>query len=68
MSYFTEPIGFCEEARAVVLLDQTKGQCMLEHGCPPSRNCSLHSCFARISGITEAEALQGTCHRGWKNS
>lgn len=68
MSYFTEPFGLCEEAHAVALLDQTKGQCMLEHGCPPARNYPLHGCFVGISGITGAEALQSACHRGRKNS
>ena len=66
MSYITEPIGLCEEANTIVLLDQTKGQCMLEHGCPPGRKCPLDGCFARISGITDAESLQGIYHHNWK--
>ena len=55
MSYLDSPIGFCEVGRTIVLTDQTQKQCAFEHDCPPGRNCPLHNCFARISGITEAE-------------
>jgi len=54
MSFIDSPISRCEAVREMVLTDQTQGQCALEHGCPPGRNCPLDGCFAEISGVTEA--------------
>lgn len=59
MSYIDSPIGLCEAEHTVVLTDQTQKECALEHGCPPGRNCPLDGCFARVSGITEAQTLEG---------
>ncbi len=55
MSFFDSPISRCEPAHALVLTDQTKGECMIEHGCPRGRQCPLDGCFARISGLSESE-------------
>ena len=57
MSFIDSPISRCEAVREMVLTDQTQGQCALEHGCPPGRNCPLDGCFAEISGITEAAVI-----------
>ena len=57
MSFIDSPISRCEAVREMVLTDQTQGQCALEHGCPPGRNCPLEGCFAEISGITEAAVI-----------
>jgi hypothetical protein len=55
MSFFDSPVSRCEDAHSIVLTDQTQGQCVLEHGCPPGRKCPLDGCFARISGLSETE-------------
>ena len=57
MSFIDSPISRCEAVREMVLTDQTQGQCALEHGCPPGRNCPLDGCFAEISGVTEAAVV-----------
>lgn len=57
MSFIDSPISRCEAVREMVLTDQTQGQCALEHGCPPGRNCPLDGCFAEISGVTEAAVI-----------
>ena len=63
MSYIDSPIGLCEAEHTVVLTDQTQQQCALEHGCPPGRNCPLDGCFARISGIAEAQVPETLLER-----
>lgn len=57
MSFIDSPISRCEAVREMVLTDQTQGQCALEHGCPPGRNCPLDGCFAEISGVTETAVV-----------
>lgn len=52
MTTFDSPIGRCEAARAMVLLDQTQLECACEHGCPPDRICPLDHCFAEESGLS----------------
>lgn len=68
MSFIDSPISRCEAVREMVLTDQTQRQCALEHGCPPGRECPLDTCFAEISGVTEAATLRelaaaGAAHR-----
>jgi hypothetical protein len=58
MSFIDSPISRCEAVREMVLTDQTQRQCALEHGCPPGRECPLDTCFAEISGVTEAATLE----------
>ncbi|MDR2165816.1 MAG: hypothetical protein LBO79_09425 [Zoogloeaceae bacterium] len=45
----------CEAVREMVIVDQTKLECVQEHGCPPGRVCPLEGCFARISGLFETD-------------
>lgn len=68
MSFIDSPISRCEAVHEMVLTDQTQLQCALEHGCPPGRECPLDTCFAEISGVTEAATLEelaaaGAAHR-----
>lgn len=57
MSFLDSPICRCELMRAMVLTDQTQGQCAQEHACPLGTVCPLGNCFANESGISDAAAL-----------
>lgn len=59
MSGFDSPIGRCEAAKEMVLLDQTQAECATEHGCQSGQKCPLEGCFAEVSGLSDehAEAL-----------
>jgi len=48
MSRKMSQIARCEVAHIMVRTNQTQGQCTLEHGCPPGRDCPLGSCFANM--------------------
>ena len=37
MCTFDAPIARCEAMNEMVLLDETRRECALEHGCPPGR-------------------------------
>ena len=52
MCFFDSPIGRCEVAREMVLLDQTQHECAHEHGCPPGQVCPFDSCFCEMSGVS----------------
>jgi len=52
MCFFDSPIGRCEVAREMVLLDQTQRECAREHGCPPGQACPFDSCFCEMSGVS----------------
>ena len=46
MSFLDSPMCRCELMRAMVLTDQTQGQCAEEHTCPPGQLCPLRDCFS----------------------
>jgi hypothetical protein len=43
----------CEAVGEMVIIDQTKMECMCEHECPPGRVCPLEGCFSEVSGLFE---------------
>lgn len=52
MAMFDSPVGRCEVAQRMVLLDQTQQECAHEHHCSPDTDCPLDGCFAEESGIS----------------
>ena len=58
MSFLDSPVCRCELMRAMVLTDQTQGQCAQEHECPPGTVCPLGSCFANESAVSGAALVQ----------
>ena len=56
MSTLDSPIGRCEAKKEMVLLDETQAECAAEHGCEPGCDCPLEGQFAKVSGLSDAQA------------
>ena len=56
MSTLDSPIGRCEAKKEMVLLDETQAECAAEHGCKPGCDCPLEGQFAKVSGLSDAQA------------
>ena len=56
MSTLDSPIGRCEAKKEMVLLDETQAECAAEHGCEPGHACPLEGQFAKVSGLSDAQA------------
>lgn len=57
MCTFDSPVGRCEVAKEMVLLDETQQECAREHGCPEGQRCPLEGCFAQRSGVSAQTEL-----------
>ena len=53
MSFIDFPIARCELAHAIVLTDETQGECAREHDCPPGTACPLCGYFTETTGVSE---------------
>lgn len=60
MCTFDSPIGRCEVARAMVLLDETQAECAFEHACPAGTVCPFEGCFNPVSGVSIEHAAELT--------
>lgn len=56
MCTFDSPIGRCEVAKEMVLLDETQRECACEHNCAPGTDCPLEGCFTPVSGLSVEHA------------
>jgi len=53
MGVFDARFAPCEAIKEMVIIDQTRTECVCEHECPPDRVCPLEGCFAEVSGLFE---------------
>lgn len=56
MCTFDSPIGRCEVAQEIVLLDQTQCECSREHACVAGTECPFEGCFTPVSGLSVEHA------------
>lgn len=52
MCTFDSPIGRCEVAKEMVLLDETQSECAREHDCACGAECPFEGCFTPVSGLS----------------
>jgi hypothetical protein len=45
---FDSPFEFCPKCEEIVLLDQTRHQCALEHRCAEAEDCPLRRWFTGV--------------------
>jgi hypothetical protein len=58
---FDSPFEYCKVCRGYVLLDQTRRECVREHGCDNVSECPLRNLFTGIEfGSKQGEAKKGS--------